>query len=70
MKERSQLCGGWEEVEGERRDHWQTEGNQEEVAQDDISVTEKSVAEVVFILLDRYDRNLTEVTDSRQCQPC
>ncbi len=33
-----------------------------------ISVTEKSVAEVVYILLDRYDRNITHVTDSRQYQ--
>ena len=44
------------------------EGNEEEAAQDDISVTEKSVAEVVHILLDRYDRNLIKVMDSRQCQ--
>ncbi len=34
------------------------EGNQEEAAQDSITVTQKSVAEVVFILLDSYDRNL------------
>ncbi len=47
-----------------------SEGYQEEAGQDSISVTDKSVAEVVFILLDRYDRNLTKVTDSRQCQPC
>ena len=46
------------------------EGNQEETAQDNISVTEQSVGEVAFILLDRYDRNLTEVTNSRQSQPC
>ncbi len=53
-----------------------TEGNQKEAGQDSISVTETSVAEVVFILLDRYDTNLTEVTASRQCaamlieEPC
>ncbi len=35
-----------------------------------IPVTEKSVAEVVYILLGRYERNITHVTDSRQCQPC
>ncbi len=40
------------------------EGNQEEAAHDDISVTEKSVAKVVFILLDRHDRNLTQVSDN------
>ena len=40
------------------------EGNQEEATRDDISVTEKSVAEVVLVLLDRHDRNLTQVTDN------
>ncbi len=43
------------------------ERNQEKAAQDGISVTEKSVAEVDYILLDEHDRNITLVTDSRKC---
>ncbi len=48
----------------------QMRGNQGKVTQASISVTEKSVAEVVCILLDRYDRNITRMAGSRQCQPC
>ncbi len=46
------------------------EGNQEEVAQDDISMTEKSETDVVNILVKWYDRNIKHVMDSRQYQPC
>ncbi len=45
------------------------EGNKEDVAQNDISVAEKTATEVVYILPDSYNRNITQVTDSRQCQP-
>ncbi len=45
-----------------------TEGNQKEAAQDDILVTDKSLAEVVYILQHRDDRNIALVTVNRQCQ--
>ncbi len=46
------------------------ESNQEEMTQVYTSVTEKLVAEVVFILLDSRDRNLIELMDSLQFHPC
>ncbi len=46
------------------------EGNQKEAAQNSIPVSEKSEAGVVYILLERYDGNITLVTNSQQCQPC
>ena len=33
-------------------------------------MTKKSAAEVVYILLDKYDANITLVMSSQQCQPC
>ena len=38
------------------------EWSQQEAAQNGISMTEKSVAEVIYILLERYDRSIALVT--------
>ncbi len=46
-----------------------SEGTLREVAQISLSVTVKSEAEIACILLERHDRNVTVVTDSKQYQP-
>ena len=50
--------------------NWDFQRNQEKAALDDVSVTDKSEAEVVYILLDRYEGNITLLTDIRHWQPC